>query len=63
MGSYEDFKKMKAYFNLSNEDIAEITGLSLNSIKRSAGRQDFSRYFKLTLWVFNKMIKDSVEKK
>jgi len=55
MGDYEDFKAMKAWLNLTNEDIAKITGLSLNSIKRSVGRSNFNRYLKLTLWVYKTM--------
>lgn len=55
MGDYEDFKAMKTRLNLTNEDIAKITGLSLNSIKRSVGRSNFNRYLKLTLWVYGHM--------
>lgn len=54
MGDYEDFKAFKAKMNLTNEDIAEITGLSLNSVKRSVGRKHFSRYFKLVLWLWER---------
>lgn len=51
------FDRMKKHFNLSYEDIAEITGNSTDSIRTVLNRNDIPRWAKLAVWVFEKLTK------
>ena len=63
MDYQKEFKRLKAYFNIDNKDIVNITGLSEASIKRSTSPKNFSKYFKLTIWVFKKMLKEEIKER
>lgn len=51
------FDRMKKYFGLTYEDIAEITGNSTDSIRTVLNRNDIPRWAKLAVWVFEKLTK------
>ena len=58
MNYYRDFKRLKAYLDIDNKKISEITGLSESMVAKSVSEKHFSRYLKLTVWVFKKMLKE-----
>ncbi|ELY1992906.1 hypothetical protein SL054_002267 [Flavobacterium psychrophilum] len=52
------FEVMKNYLNDTNQDIADITGLKMTSIKnQTQSNKPFPKWLKYTIDVFERMIK------
>ncbi|WP_077920392.1 hypothetical protein [Spirosoma sp. 209] len=48
------YDRMKAYYGMADQQVADITGLSAGSIRTvvNSKKQDFPRWLKLVIWVF-----------
>jgi len=60
---HKDFRAMKIDLELTNGDIAKITGLTEGSIRSmTAPSKELSRKLKLAVWVWKKVMLRSFEK-
>jgi len=55
------YRTMLKYLGINNSHVSKITGLSYSHVRDSLVPQNFSKWARFTLWVFEFML-DKIEK-